>query len=313
MKKHEIVTLTFLDDLVEWDTFVDASPQGCVFCRSWWLEAVCPAGFEILTVREGGNIVAGMPLCSEGPKGRRTHDMPPFTQTLGVLFAPTEGKYTHRLTREMRLTQAVIDGLPRHEWFYMQFHHTFTNWLPFHWAGYGQSTRYTYVLPDLSDLDGIYAGFDEARRREIKKAEDSLYVTDHLMAPTFAMWHMKALQKQKKVMKDPLDVFECMHNAACGRECGKAWVARDDQGNVHSAIFMVWDRKAAYYLCGFTDPDFAGSGAHTFLMWEAMRYLSGKAGAWDFEGSMLPGVEEYYRRFGARQVPYFVITKGKKG
>jgi hypothetical protein len=36
-----------------------------------------------------------------------------------------------------------------------------------------------------------------------------------------------------------------------------------------------------------------------------------RSDVFNFEGSMLPGVERFFREFGAIQTPYFTITRGK--
>ena len=40
-----------------------------------------------------------------------------------------------------------------------------------------------------------------------------------------------------------------------------------------------------------------------------LEYLSDKVCGYDFEGSMIEGVEESFRHFGAAQTPYFTIRK----
>ena len=40
-----------------------------------------------------------------------------------------------------------------------------------------------------------------------------------------------------------------------------------------------------------------------------IEFLSDKVPGYDFEGSMIEGVEESFRHFGATQTPYFSIHK----
>src|SRR5690606_4719314 len=71
---------------------------------------------------------------------------------------------------QKELLQGLIDQLPPFDHFRQKWHYSQTNWLPFHWSGYQQSTDYSYVLPDLSDLHAIWEGFQENVRKEIRKA-----------------------------------------------------------------------------------------------------------------------------------------------
>jgi hypothetical protein len=59
------------------------------------------------------------------------------------------------------------------------------------------------------------------------------------------------------------------------------------------------------------DPALRSSGAGIRLIWEGILHTSEVLGLdrFDFVGSMIEGVERVRRDFGARQLPYFNITK----
>ena len=50
------------DSMIEWDSFVTSSKQGSIFCKSWWLDTVCPNEYEIILLKQSNRIVAGMPI-----------------------------------------------------------------------------------------------------------------------------------------------------------------------------------------------------------------------------------------------------------
>ena len=68
-------------------------------------------------------------------------------------------------------------------------------------------------------------------------------------------------------------------------------------------------RRSAYYLLGGGDPELPTSGAHSFLLWEAIRFAASVTKRFDFEGSMVKGIERSFRSFGARQVPYSKVWR----
>ena len=88
--------------------------------------------------------------------------------------------------------------------------------------------------------------------------------------------------------------------------------ARDKEGNTHAAIFVVWDGNCSWELISAIHPDFRASGASTLVVWETMKRLSPIVQVWDFEGSMIEGVENSFRQFGGIPTPYFEITKYSK-
>jgi hypothetical protein len=73
--------------------------------------------------------------------------------------------------------------------------------------------------------------------------------------------------------------------------------------------YVVFDRSTAYQILSGADPALRQSGAAMLLLWEAIRRVAPLTEVFDFEGSMLQGVEGVNRRFGARQAPYLVVTR----
>jgi len=298
------------EPMVEWDRLVDLSPQGCIFCRSWWLEAVCPDGFEVLLVRKGGEVVAGMVL----PYARRFIwrgvAMPPLTQTLGVLLAPQEAsKYVTRLSNEMGALRALVAAIPRVDFFRVNMHYTFTNWLPFHWAGYRQTTRYTYVLEDLSDLDAVLASMESHQRSKLRKARRSgirVEETDEL-EPLLEMIR-RTFARQGRRPPHSEDLLRRL-DAACARHRARTvLVSRDEQDRLHSALYLVHDNKCMYKLLSGGDPALRSSGAHTLEVWRSFELASRRGLRYDCEGSMVESLESFNRSLGAVQKPYFEIS-----
>jgi GNAT superfamily N-acetyltransferase len=308
--EYEIGILRPSDPLEEWDHFVDESPQGCIFCRSWWLEAVCPQGFEVLVLRKGGRIVAGMPLVTLRKWGYTYVCMPQLTQTLGPLLVPSNRQtYEGRLSHEMGLLESLVEAIPDFAYFSVRFHSSLTNWLPFYWAGYEQTTLYSYILTGLTNLDQVFSDFAHMKRKNIKKAEKLVEVREDLSAEDFYANHAMTLHKQGLSILYRYELFKSIYDAAHRNHAGKTWYAVDDQQNIHAAIFVVFDRKSAYYLISSIDPDYRSSGAATLLLRDAIAHVSQYTKRFDFEGSMIRGVEGSFRRFGAVQTPYFQLTK----
>lgn len=297
----------------EWDDFVDQSPQGSIFCRGWWLQAVCPGSFRLLALRRGDRIVAGMPLYLKGNPARPDIRMPPLTQTLGVLMAPaTSQSYEKNLSREMSYMKTLVRHIPEHRFFSMHFHPSFVNWLPFHWEGFRQTTRYTYVIDDLGDVDKVREQFSHSKRKNIRKAEKLVQIREGVGADEFHDHHVHTLgQDGVRIAYEP-DLYRRLFEATGERDAGRTWSAVDADGNVHAMIFVVFDNASAYFLISSIDRDFRNSGATALLVMNAIKQVSGHTERFDFEGSMIPGVEKSFRRFGARQTTYFNINRDRR-
>jgi hypothetical protein len=72
---------------------------------------------------------------------------------------------------------------------------------------------------------------------------------------------------------------------------------------------VAWDVTTAYYIIGAKDNAYGNSGAMTFLFWNVFKELHDKVTVFNFEGSMISGVENYFRSFGAIQKTFFEISR----
>lgn len=283
-----------------------------IFSRDWWLDAVCGGdNWDVALVEKGGSVAAAMPYFFRKAFGLTLLTMPRLTQCLGPNLRASHAKYARRLSEEKDLMTGMIDKLPPFHYFSQKFHHGITNWLPFYWRGYSQTTRYTYVLDDLTDLDGIWAGFQENIRREIRKAERryGLEVSTDLDIETFLQINESTFKRQGAKPPYSRELVYRLDAACAGHDAKRIFSARDRQGRVHAAVYTVRDDETSYYLMGGSHPDLRSSGANSLCMWEAIKFASTVTKRFDFEGSMIESVERFFRAFGGRQVPYFQITK----
>jgi lipid II:glycine glycyltransferase (peptidoglycan interpeptide bridge formation enzyme) len=72
---------------------------------------------------------------------------------------------------------------------------------------------------------------------------------------------------------------------------------------------LVWDRHAAYFLAGGSDPELRTSGAAPLVVWHLIRFAAQRTNRFDFEGSVIEPVEHFFRGFGGKLVPVHRIMK----
>jgi len=117
------------------------------------------------------------------------------------------------------------------------------------------------------------------------------------------------LRKQGQEILYSFELFDRLYQAGYENNSAKTIAAFDDDGNLHAALFVVWDKHSAYDLISTIDPDFRVHGAASLLIRDVISYVSKFVNKFDFEGSMIESVERSFRQFGAEQVPYFSIEK----
>ena len=284
-----------------------------LFSKDWFLDSVCGVdNWDVALVEKGDDVVASLPFYKKKKATIFTIiTLPKHTQTMGVYikYPKQEQKYEKKLSYEKEVMTNLIEQLPKVDYFDQSFHYSITNWLPFYWKGYTQTTKYTYVIENLSDTESVFKNFDNAKRRHIKRAEKIVEVKFDLPVKEFYEHHKMTLEKQGDEIAYSFEHFDSMYKSAYSHNAGKSIYAIDGEGNIHAAFFVVWDKNSAYYLISTIDPSFRSGGATSLLMKKIIEFLSTKTDRFDFEGSMIEPVEKSFRQFGAKQKPYFNITK----
>jgi lipid II:glycine glycyltransferase (peptidoglycan interpeptide bridge formation enzyme) len=282
-----------------------------IFQKAWWLDAVAPGKWEAAKVKQGDDTIARWPYVIEKKRGYVILTQPPLTQTVGPWLRPSKAKYAKMLAEQKDLMNALIDQLPPFDYFSQNFHYSITNWLPFYWQGFSQTTRYTYVIDDLSDLNKVWDGFLPNIRTDIKKAQNrfGVEVCTDLEVDTFIDVNELTFMRQGQKLYYSRDFIRRVDNACVENNARKIFFGRDKEGKIHAAVYVIWDENSAYYLMGGGDPELRNSGATSLCIWEAIKFASGITKKFDFEGSMVEPIERFFRAFGAKQVPYFSLSK----
>ena len=283
-----------------------------LFRQTWWLDATAgEGGWGEASVIDGDRTVAVLRYCVRRRHGLTTLVMPPLTQTLGPWIEPLPGKATQVLAREKGLVDRLLDQLPPHAYFAQNLSPEVTNWLPWYWRGYSQTTRYTYVLDLRAGPEALWVGFLPKVRSDVRKSSGRFGIEVRTDLGIDAFIALQRLTFARQGLKVPLsDTLIRRVDAACdARSCRRAFFAIDHSGKVHAAAYLVWDALRAYYLMGGGDPELRNSGATSLVLWEAIRFAASVAPVFDFEGSMMEPVERFIRGFGARQVPYHRVWR----
>jgi hypothetical protein len=287
---------------MSFDDLIEVSAQSSIFCRPWWLDAVAPGMWEYVTVESGGKTVAAMPVVRKG----RNIVMPILTQTLGILFGPIKGSYPRVLSTKQTLSTEIIDQLPSFNCFSQNFHYSYTDWLPFYWRDFKQSTRYTYVI-ECIDPNRNWLGIRKGVRSEIKQARSRVEVREDIPLRDF---HSICRLTYKKMERSyPRKTIERIDSACGERDARKIISALSKSGEIVGSIYLVGNSKSTYYLLSGSRLENEHPGVLALLLWEGIQATAGRSKSFDFEGSMVRNISDKFRRFGGVQKPYSYIWK----
>ena len=283
-----------------------------IFSKPFWLDAVCGEdGWDVILVEKGGEIFASMPYVKPMVRHLLTYStMPKLTQKLGPYIKyPNGQKYEAKLAYEKKIVKEIIELLPQVDYFSQNFNLTVTNWLPWYWAKFSQTTRYSYRLPYTVNFNDIVKNFSRNNRQLFNKKEHNINIVHNLTTEEFYNTCKKTFDRQNLLIPYSLDLVKRIFKTCSENNAGLAFFAIDENGDIHSVSYEIWDDSTVYSLFGGSDTKLRSQGGKNYIMFNAIKFAMDNGKDFDFEGSMIESIENFYRQFGAIQTPYFQITK----
>jgi hypothetical protein len=279
-----------------------------VFEQPWWLDTVAQNSWGEVTVKEGEEVVARLPYVIK--KGKIC--MPPLTQTLGPWIKTEYREYkpgNTQFSKQKEIITDLISKLPKHSSFKMCFDSANSYILPYRWLGFHFTPAFSYRIPDLSDLSLVYTLFNKTAKKNIKYASNKVKVIESEDPENMIDLLVKTFDNQSRTMPIEKTLLKKIVENSIKRDAGKLFVAIDKKNNIHSSGFFLYDKNVCYYLLGGTDPKFRSSGSQSLILWNAIQFSATVSRTFDFEGSMVEGIENFFRQFGGNQILNYVVSK----
>jgi Acetyltransferase (GNAT) domain len=312
-------------------------PSVSIFLNPFWLDIVCKNGtWDACLSYDNVGEIDGVLVCFKVKlKGLISAiAMPELTPNAGVwLRLPNHkinGIKRHSVyTATKKIIESLLLQLPNVPIYCQHFHYSLTDWQPFFWRNYRQTTHYSYIIDNLYDLPTIFSELKGSVRTDLKKAErlvtikttnesdeNNLSEFYDVVNLSFRKQGMKPLYSLEMLRE--LDTVLGEKNARqlfLARDIGHAIGAHDgpenaDKGTIHGGVYIIIWNGTAHYIAGGSHPELRQSGAMSLLIWRAIEWAAAQGcHTFDFEGSMIPQVETLFRAFGGQQKPFFRITK----
>jgi hypothetical protein len=287
-----------------------AEKHGTVFSRLDWLKIFTDKVRIYGIYDKNGGIIGGFSIFTERRFGFKISRNPPFTPMIGPFLeikAKNPVAIMNFWKEVLSLLANFLDKLPCSV-ISVSLSKEIVDTQPFVWKKFKVVPGYTYVVGLNEPIDNIRGNMSAEKRNDINKATrdgllveqvNNFEVVKSLVFKTF-------LRQELSVNKDYLS--KILFEFATG-DNSFAFVTFKDNSPIATS-FCVYDKYTAYYLLGGYDYERKHHGAGALATWEAIKYAQ-QLGLkyFDFEGSMVPQIERYFRGFGGRLTPYYRINK----
>lgn len=281
------------------------------FSQDWWLDVVCGENnWNVAILENNEKVIAALPYQYKKRYCFNYIINPTLTPRLGIWIEyPKEISYVNKIGYEKKIIQALLKQLPKFHWFNQGIYQNLTNWLPFYWEDYKQTTKYTYTIENSANIEGLEKIYSNTAKRGIRLASENLTIKDEITSEESYFILNQTFNKQN--IKNPFnfEILKSLIQKSYLNNCGKLIGAVDLKGTLYSVLFFVWNNEYLTLIFEGNNYMLGNSYAKYLLFDYAIKFGVKQKLKIDFEGSMLKSVEHVNRQFGAQQIPYFQIEK----
>lgn len=299
-------------DAARWDSFVHASPQGMIYSCFHYISGLEKEWYAVV-VKSGETMHAVMPFIVKKKGGISYSTQPIFTQYWGIMFRPAEANVAKSFEQKRQWVKAIIKALPGDvRLFHYNFSPYFDYPLPFFWQGFQVSPRYSNHLSLARSVDELWSNISEKARGHIRKTEkDGITVSSGQEIDQVISIFRKAKEASiKNISSQHYQSIADIAQYYLTKGMCHTLVASDAEGApVAGCIYFKFKDTTIHFL-GSTDPDHKGRGAMSLIIWKAIQQAKEEGyKVFDFEGSMIEPIEQFFLSFGSVPTSYLNIRK----
>ena len=325
MGKYSLVAA---DDFEEWDSFVDRSPQGTIFSKSYYLLAA-DVNHALFYVLKGQEKKAAVALTLSRDGGSCILD--DLVIYNGIMFqdCKTQKPVKERAERFEIVEHIISELVKQYSSIEMSLVPQLEDMRPFLWHNYDSDQledkfkidiRYTSYL-NISELavirneeeTNIFLNLDTLRQRNIRQARNEKFlVTKELEIELFMRFYTKLMRGQGEEASEGklLRIKNLIHKLI---KSGNAnvYFSRNATGDIGYITIFCHDKRRSYYLFGAGSPEVKGHCYGTIAFWDAFKDLSQNSGVTeiDLEGINSPKRGWFKLSFGGDFKTYYQVKK----
>ncbi|HEY0261928.1 MAG TPA: hypothetical protein VGB95_02805 [Chitinophagales bacterium] len=275
--------IKFLDrkeiDETKWNAFVAKHPSGLPYAYSWYLDAVASKWNAFVL----NDYEAIMPHPVAKKYGISYVYQPPMCQQLGVFALEKDGMIFEEFYAKLN-RRYLVYHICQNAFFTskMQLLH-----------------RTNFELNLNRSLQEILERYNTNTKRNIAKAEkqklqfsEKISIEEYLkFAEKHSNFPVSQIEKLARVLNECSLLFLC--------------VVHDEQNEINAANLCIKTANRIIHLVPVTAKNGRKNGAMHFLLHNIIRAFSEQDFVLDFEGSMIEGIAQFYRSFGAEEMFFY--------
>ncbi len=284
--------ITFLPDseidTEKWDACVRKSPSEFAYAYSWYLDISAPNWSGLIL----NDYEAVMPLTWDVKWGVKYIFRPTGVQQLGIFSPyPISGKLMNDF-----LTSIPSD-FKYGEVYFNSYNHNHE---------FIEVERQTNLVLHLSqDYQQIKSNYNSRTKRNLKKGRShqfSVFQSDSI--DRLLVIFKENIGRSLSLRKDFFPVMKQLMYVARHKGMAEVWSVCDETNTVIAGFFILVNKNRKVFLFSAANQYAKETQAMTWLIDQFIQANANSNAIFDFEGSNLPGLRDFYAGFGAENEDY---------
>lgn len=284
-----------------------------VFGSKRWLSVYGDALTMIGIYKDEHQLIGGFYFLNSKKYGFTFVKLPPYTPHCGLFFFSENENQSSKnnFTKEIVSEVCAYFSSLKPALTVLAFPSGIIDMQPFIWDKYKVVPNYTYRIDLQRSMEAIKANFDSKNRNMINKAiKEEVSVKENALSKQELFTFFSRSLKEAKANVYTTELKNIFTSFANDSNSFNFSAYKNDQ--LLGTVFCIYDANTCYYLLGGVDKQSGIQGINNLLLQQSIekaKQLGCKV--FDFEGSMMRGVEKFFRGFGPEIIPYFTVNKAK--
>ena len=263
-----------------------------LYFRDTYLDLVCDSEWDVVLAKEGDQIVAAYIYMLKQKFGLKYIVQPQLCPYTGPLFF--NGK------TEKDLFERLVKALPRHHLCIQDFFFELPDLLGNKNVDY---KKHTYTIAYPTDIDQLWNLQSSTHRRIIRKAERELTYEVESDMDVFLTFVSRTFDYRKKHNPNDPEIFRKVDAALNENGQRKIVKCLNAKNEIVAMCYLMHDERWTFNFANSVIEDYKHYGMN-LILWNEIKASLEAGRSFDFEGSMIPGVDKFFQRYKGKKTSY---------
>lgn len=280
-------------DKALWDQRVEMAPNGLPYAYSWYLDIVCNQQWDALVSNEYEWL---MPL----PWNRKIFGIaqlyqPMLGQQLGIIGSNVTKAITNQflLAIPKKFRFAIINLNEKNPISSSELP------LPFE-----IKARRNIILDLSADYENLHLAYSKSLKKRLRKATAYHQISKSKDANLVTSFYKNALESKVNFGQKNYTMATHLFQTAIEHKKGQIYLIHNLEKELVGCGFFLISHKRIINLFGATNENGKNSFAMHLLLDAIIREFAAKPLLFDFEGSEIEGIAQFFKSFGSSEVFY---------